>query len=322
MRPVRHLGCDLDPTVHWARVHDDDVGLGAPQPGAVDAVEPRVLADRRKEVLRLALRLDAQQVQHVVLADGRVEVVVDRHAELGESRRDERGRAADADLGPHGPEREEVAPGDPAVRDVAHEEDLQPREPSARRPDRVEVEEGLRRVLVRAVPGVDDAHVEDTGEEVRRARRRVAPHDDVHAHGLDVLRGVGERFALGGAPRGHREVERVGGEALGRQPERGPRAGRGLEEEVHGRAAAQRWLLLGRARRDLAERGRGVEDGGDLLARQVLAPEEVAAGPAEGGRRAHRAPFRGSTTTSSAPSTSRRRTATVSSGRTVTTCAA
>ena len=80
--------------------------------------------------------------------------------------------------------------------------------------DGEDVEQALRRVLVGAVAGVDDANVRQQvlRQQVRRAGRRV-PHDHhVDAHRLDVLGGVDERLALGGAGAAGGEVERVGAE--------------------------------------------------------------------------------------------------------------
>ncbi len=62
--------------------------------------------------------------------------------------------------------------------------------------DRERVEQRLRRVLVHAVAGVDDARPADARQQVAGAGRGVAQHDHVGRHRLDVQRGVGERLAL------------------------------------------------------------------------------------------------------------------------------
>ena len=108
----------------------------------------------------------------------------------------------------------------------------------------------LRRVLVGAVAGVDDADVRQQvlREQVRRAGRRV-PHDHrVDAHRLDVLGGVDERLALAGAGPAGGEVERVGPEPAGGEAEADPRPRGRLVEEVDDDLALE-VVALGRRRR-------------------------------------------------------------------------
>ena len=79
---------------------------------------------------------------------------------------------------------------------------------------REHVEQPLRRMLVRAVAGVDDVRLDALGEELRRARRAVADHDHVDPHRLEIARRVDERLALRHARPRCRDVHRVGREAL------------------------------------------------------------------------------------------------------------
>ena len=100
------------------------------------------------------------------------------------------------------------------------------------------VEQRLRRVLVRAVAGVDDAMLWScAATKSARARRRVPQHDGVGAHRLEVPDRVEQRLALGHARRLRADVHDVGAEALAGDLERRARARRRLEEEVHDRAA-------------------------------------------------------------------------------------
>ena len=134
--------------------------------------------------------------------------------------------------------------------------------------DRERVEQGLRRVLVRAVAGVDDRAADPAGrgEPVRGARGAVPDDDGVGAHRLEGQRGVLEALALGHGRALGREVDDVGREPLGRHLERDPRAGRVLEEQVHDRAAAQGRQLLDRAVGDGGELGGRVEDEDGVVA--------------------------------------------------------
>src|SRR6185436_14260142 len=66
-----------------------------------------------------------------------------------------------------------------AVLEVADEGDLEVVEAAAPLPDRVEVEQRLRRMLVGAVAGVDDRLLGALGREAGRALARVADEHDV-----------------------------------------------------------------------------------------------------------------------------------------------
>ena len=86
-------------------------------------------------------------------------------------------------------------------------------------------------------------------------------HDHVGVERLDVLRGVAQGLALGGAGAGGVERDDVGAEALGGHLEGHAGAGAGLEEEVDDRLAAQGgdFLHACAARIVLKARGGGVD---------------------------------------------------------------
>ena len=64
----------------------------------------------------------------------------------------------------------DVGPGHPAVRDVAHDHQLEVVEPGELFPDREHVEQGLGGMGVGAVAGVDHGGGHHLGDHVRRAR--------------------------------------------------------------------------------------------------------------------------------------------------------
>ncbi len=115
-------------------------------------------------------------------------------------------------------------------------------------------------------PAFTMAALDALGEQQRRAGLGVADDHDVRIHGIQVHRGVDERLALDRGRRGGGEVDPVGGQALGRNLERGAGARRRLQEQVDDRLAAQGGHLLDGPIRDLQEALAQVEDGGDLLA--------------------------------------------------------
>ena len=106
------------------------------------------------------------------------------------------------------------------------------------------VEQRLRRMLVRAVAGVDHRAVDLLRQQLDRARRVMAHDDDVGPHGVERHRGVDQRLALLHRGGGDVHVHDVGAEPLGRHLERALRARRGFEEQIDQRAPAQDVALL------------------------------------------------------------------------------
>ncbi len=148
-------------------------------------------------------------------------------------------------------------------------------------PDREQVEQALRRVRVAAVAGVDHVHVRAAGavqvrgDQVRGAGLRMPDDEHVGVHRHEVVDGVEQRLALARRRRADVEVDHVGGQPLGGDLERRPRARRVLEEQVEHRPAAQQRHLLHVALGDRHERHRGVEDADDDLGRQALERQQV-----------------------------------------------
>ena len=203
----------------------------------------------------------------------------------------ERGRQQAAgcgqgDVGAQGGVGQHLGAGHPAVADVADDEDAQALEAAdaellGRRALALgqdlahgeAVEQGLGRVLVPAVAGVDDVGALDpAGHLVRRPGRGVADDDGVDAHGLDRLDGVAQALALLHRRAGHGEREHVGRQPLGRRLEGEPGAGRLLEEERRHHLAAQGRDLGHRAALHLGEGLGDAQDLGDAVARRGRPP--------------------------------------------------
>ena len=271
LRRVDRVGRQLDAAVDRARMHQQLVRL---QPRRVDLVARRVLAQRRHVRFAHALVLHPQHVDDVGLAQA-VERRGDVAAERLDPARDQRRRPADGDLGAHPREREDVRARDARVQHVADDPDalaVERAEPAAQR---VDVEQRLRRVLVLAVAGVDDGGVGPARDELRGAGVRRADHDRGRVVGRQRLDGVLQRLALRDRRARRADRDDVGGEPLGGQLERAARARRGLVEEVHDRAPAQRGHLLDLASGDLRERRGAVEDPLDPLAVEVVDRQQV-----------------------------------------------
>ena len=175
----------------------------------------------------------------------------------------------------HRREKQDVRARDARMRDVAADRHDQTGEPALVAADGERVEERLRRMLVRAVAGIDDRAFDLLRKQRDGAGGVMADDEDVRPHGVQRHRRVDQRLALlhrGGADR---HVHHVGAEPFAGQLEGGLRAGGGFEEEVDLGAAAERRLLL----LDLAgnvDRGFGrIEKNRDILGGKALDPEKV-----------------------------------------------
>ena len=257
-------------------MHDDRLRFHELHPAAVEPPEGGVLPQRGHELLVLALLLNPQQVDDIEFRQDLFKVVAHLGPPALDGGRDERRRGDQGHLRPHLGQGRHVGAGNPGVEDVA--DDAHPEAVEAREvlPDRVQVEQGLGRVLVGSVAGVDDAGLHPPGEPVRRPRRGV-PHDDgVDPHGLQRLRRVLEGLALGqGGPGVAGEVDHVGREALGGKLEGDPGARRGLEEQVADGAAPQDGHLLDRASAHLPEGVGGLQHELDLAGRELVDRQQM-----------------------------------------------
>ena len=118
-----------------------------------------------------ALLLDAQQVDDVEVGEVR-EVVLDADAHLLDAARHQRRRTDQGDLHAQQLEAHDVAAGHAAVQDVADDGDHHAVEVAAEGlAQGEEVEQALRRVLVLAVAGVDDARLGVRAKAPGRRRR-------------------------------------------------------------------------------------------------------------------------------------------------------
>ena len=111
------------------------------------------------------------------------------------------------------------------------------------------VEQRLRRVLMRAVAGVDHRAADLLRQQRGRSGRLVADDQNVRPHGVQRHRRVDQRLALLHRRACDRHVHHVGAEPFSGEFEGRLGAGRRLVEEVDlGAAAQRRGLLLGLAR--------------------------------------------------------------------------
>ncbi len=162
------------------------------------------------------------------------------------------------------------------MKDVAADGDDEALDAAFVAADGERVEQGLGRVLVAAVAGVDDRAIDLLREQLNRARSVVAHDEDVGTHGVQRHRSVDQGLALlhrGGADR---HVHHVGAEPLAGKLEGALGPGRGLEEEIDQGAAAQIIALLGDLPAELGGLLGEVEQGDDLAPRKAFDSKKMA----------------------------------------------
>ena len=244
---------ELDAPVHRPRVHHllagaQPLGRHAPARGVLAQAGHVVGAGEHP------LSLHPKDVDDVGRLDRR-DLARPFAAERLELARNEGRRADERDVGADEPERLDQRAGDPRVEDVADDGDVEALEPAERALDRVEVEESLRRMLMRAVAGVHDRRPARAGDEPGSADVRVPDDDRRRLVGRKRQDGVLQRLPL--VHRGARgpDRHRLCGQSLRRQLEarRGPR--RGLVEERDHEPAGERRQLRGQL--IAIDRGRG-----------------------------------------------------------------
>ena len=204
-RPVGDVGGDLDAAVHRPRVHHDRVRPASARRSGVSPKSVKYSRSDGKKWPCIRSMLDAQHHHHVGVGDARP-----RRAS-SPSRRGARCRAGSASAAPT---RQTSRPACASRCTFERSTRLCSRSPMiatfrpARRSlcsaDREGVEQRLRRVLVHAVAGVDDARRGRSATAGGGARRRVPHHDHVRRHRLEVERGVDQRLALGRRSRSRR----------------------------------------------------------------------------------------------------------------------
>ena len=234
----------------------------------------------------LALRLQAQGHDHVGAFDGAVDVGLDLYRHEGvflrqlaeEVCRQQRGRRAEGDPGPHLGKSPQVRSGHPAVEDIPHHCHPQSSYRAQVLSYRIQVQERLGGVRVGAVSRVYHRGVDVARDQVRRSRRGMSDDDDVGVHGLHRQRRVVKGLALLDAASCARDVDHVGAQYLARLLEGDPRAGAGLVEEGDNGLAPQGRRLLDIPAQYAHHRVRILQHGHDLIGGEVVQIEDVPPG--------------------------------------------
>ena len=258
---------DLDAAVHRARMHDLLSGRSrsgvTPQRGRVPAEAGDVVG-----ALLHALLLHAEDVDDVGGGD-RLDVCRRLAAHGLDPPRKQGGWPDERDMRAEQRQCLDVRARDPRVQDVADDRDVQALDAAEGLLDRVEVEQGLRRVLVLAVARVHDARLGDPRDELWRANVRVAQDDHVRVVGAERDRGVLQRLALVDRRAARLDRHRVRRESLRGELEARRRSRRRLVEDVDDEPAAQRRELLHLPLERALEASRSAEQALDVVAGQV-----------------------------------------------------
>ena len=130
------------------------------------------------------------------------------------------------------------------MSDVATDRDRQPLEALFVAANGQGVEQGLGGMLVTAVARVDDRAIDLLRQKLNRAGRVMTHNQQIGAHRVQRDGRIDQRLAFFDGRRRDRHVHHVGAEALACEFERALGAGRGFEEKIDERPAAQVAALL------------------------------------------------------------------------------
>ena len=171
---MRDARIDLDPFVHRAGVHDRSPRAHPRDTVGGETPHTRILTERWEESRFLTLALKPQRDDRVRAVERSVEIAFVGHARrkmpAPPGQWDQRWRTRQRDPRAEREERVDIRTGDAAVQDVADDDDTPSLEIADRVPQRVRVQQPLRRVRVPSVSGVDHGGVGALGDEVRSAR--------------------------------------------------------------------------------------------------------------------------------------------------------
>ena len=275
-----------------------------------------VFADAGEIFFPLPFVLNPEQVNYVGRLENFIEVVRHGRAEFFEFARHQCARADKRHPRAQFDQAKNIGARHAAKKNVADDDDVEPGDPVFTRADRVEIEQRLGGMLVRAVARIDDARLQPLREELRCPRRTVPQHDEIGVIGLEDFRGVLQRFAFDQTRRRRGDIDDVGAETDRRDLEGGARARARFDEEIDQRLAAQSRHLLDLAGADFLERVSRIQNERDLFRGKFANPEQVFALPADFGFRRARHDFSSliNQTASGSPSTSSRRRRTCSPG--------
>ena len=229
-----HAGCDLQPAVHRSRMHDQYIGFGQHHALRGEAEHGRVLAHARESLLKQPLELNTKHVDDIHARQHTIQVVGEFTSHVRKAARQKRRRRDEYHRCPKLEQTVHVRSRHATVLDVPDDGNGQSGEIKRATlhalGNRVQVEQGLGRVFVLAIPGVDHAALNSRRQLVNGPTHTMTAYDDVHAHCLDIAGRVTQRFAFRSARTGTADIENVCGETARSERETAAGPGGILEE--------------------------------------------------------------------------------------------
>ncbi len=274
---------DLDAAVHRAWMHHQRVGLGAGELLVIEAEEVEIFPLARDQARGHALALEPQHHDDVGIGQALPHRGIDLDAKPLDAGGEQGGGRDDPDAGAERIEEQDVRPCHSRMEDIAadrHDESFDAPLVTA---NGERIEERLRRMLVTAVAGIDHRAIHLLGQQLDRAGRMVAYHEDVGAHGVQRHRRVDQGLAFLHRGGRDRHVHHVGAEPFSGELEGALRPGRGLEEKIDQGAAAEVVALLGDLAAELGGLLGKIEQRNDFAARKAFDSKKMAVGKGDGG---------------------------------------
>ena len=160
MRAVGDFAVDFDAAVDRAGMHDQAIRFQQFRAFLGQAKQADVFAEPGKIFFALTFVLDAQQIHDISGRQDVVDLVGNLDTQLFKLARHERAWADQRDARAELEQAEDIRARDATEEDVADDRDVQPGDFAFALADRVEVEQRLGGMFVRAVAGIDDARFE------------------------------------------------------------------------------------------------------------------------------------------------------------------
>ncbi len=187
MLGVCYIAGYLNTSVDRAGVHDDDFFVQLVEQVPVQSEVLCIFPQGRNVFDILTFQLNPQHICHITPTQRLQYIETSFYPHLFDVFGNKSGRTANPDLGPQFCQAKDIAQGYSRMQDVADNGNFLIGEVSKFFSHGVGVEQGLSRMFVGAVPGVNNVGVDMLGLEMGGAGGRMPDNDHIHFHRQDVI---------------------------------------------------------------------------------------------------------------------------------------
>ena len=216
---VGNFGSDFGAAIDGAGVKNEGVFLGQAHAFGIELVKQDVVTLREGRFVQ-AFGLHAQNDDDVSVFESFFNAIDTtngraRRANVFQFARNPHSRAAEGELAAKFAKQVNVGTGDARVSDVSQDGDIQIVQRAFAVANGQSVQETLRRMLMRAISGIDHGNFQMAGDKIRRSGGGVSHDETIRFHGVQIVCRVEKRFALFEAGSFGLQVHGVGAKARG-----------------------------------------------------------------------------------------------------------